>query len=145
MPTQDPKAAISLDEARHRAGLKAFPETVRSERLGGVGLEPEFFPIVYDANGRPQKRLLLSQAGGSGVLEVVDELAAVDARVGPRESLPRGPVEYPVEGGGRLTFEPGAQVEHSTAVFDSVAGVCSDVKDVLGRLRRAFDRHSVVA
>jgi len=143
MPTQDPKAAISLDEARHRAGLKAFPETVRPERLGGVGLEPEFFPIVRDAKGRPQRRLLLTQADGNGVLEVVDELAASDDHVGPRSSQLPGPVEYPVEGGGRLTFEPGAQVEHSTAVFESVASVCSDVKDILGRLRGAFGRHNV--
>ena len=49
MPTEDPKAAISLDEARHRAGLRAFPEPPREEVLGGVGLEPEFFPIVRDA------------------------------------------------------------------------------------------------
>jgi hypothetical protein len=64
MPTEDRSAAISLDEARHRAGLKAFPETARSERLGGVGLEPEFFPIIRDAKGRPQARLLLTQPDG---------------------------------------------------------------------------------
>jgi len=143
MPTQDRKHAISLDEARHRAGLKAFPATLRPERLGGIGLEPEFFPIVRDAKGRPQGRLLLTQADGNGVLEVVDELAASDDRIGARSSGPLGPVEYPVDGGGRLTFEPGAQVEHSTAVFESVASVCSDVRDILGRLRGAFGRHDV--
>jgi len=144
MPTQDRKAAISMDEARHRAGQKAFPESVRSERLGGIGLEPEFFPIVRDGKGRPLRRLLLTEADGDGVLEIVDELAASDDRVEPRSSKPPGPVEYSVGGGGRLTFEPGAQVEHSTAVFESVAAACSDVKDILGRLRGAFDRHNVV-
>jgi len=87
MPTQDRKAAISLDEARNRAGLKAFPEEVRSERLGGVGLEPEFFPIVCDARGRPQGRLLLTVPDGTGVLEVIDELAASDDRIGPRTTI----------------------------------------------------------
>jgi glutamate--cysteine ligase len=144
MPTEDRSAAISLDEARHRAGLNAFPEAGHAERLGGVGLEPEFFPIVRDAKGRPQGRLLLTLPDGTGVLEVVDELAISDDRIGPRNSRPLGPVEYPVEGGGRLTFEPGAQVEHSTAVYDSVATACSDVKDIVGRLRGAFGRHSVV-
>jgi glutamate--cysteine ligase len=52
-------------------------------------------------------------------------------------------VEYPVEGGGRLTFEPGAQVEHSTAVYESVAAACADVSDVVGRLRAAFSRRNV--
>jgi glutamate--cysteine ligase len=144
MPTQDRSAAISLDEARHRAGLKAFPETARAERLGGIGLEPEFFPIIRDTQGRPMGRLLLTQDGGDGVLEVVDDLAASDDRIGARSRQPPGPVEYPVEGGGRLTFEPGAQVEHSTAVYESVATACSDVSDVLGRLRGAFGRHDVV-
>ena len=143
MPTEDRSTAISLDEARHRAGLKAFPEAVRPEALGGVGLEPEFFPIVRDAKGRPLTRLLLTQPDGSGVLEVVDELAAADDRIGPRSSRPLGPVEYPITGGGRLTFEPGAQVEHSTATYPSVASACVDVGDVLGRLRAAFGRHNV--
>jgi glutamate--cysteine ligase len=106
-------------------------------------LEPEFFPIVRDARGRPQGRLLLTQPDATGVLEVVDELAASDDRIGPRSSRQPGPIEYPVEGGGRLTFEPGAQVEHSTAVYPSVAAACIDVGDVLGRLRAAFERHNV--
>jgi glutamate--cysteine ligase len=78
------------------------------------------------------------------VLEVVDELAASDDRIGARRSSPPATVEYPVEGGGRLTFEPGAQVEHSTAVYPSVATACADVGDIIGRLRGAFRRHSVV-
>ena len=143
MPTEDRSAALSLDEARHRAGLKAFPEAVRSGTLGGVGLEPEFFPVIRDGEGRPQGRLLLTQPDGAGVLEVIDRLAATDDRIGPRGSRPPGPVEYPVEGGGRLTFEPGAQVEHSTAVYPGVAAACVDVGDVLGRLREAFGRHNV--
>jgi glutamate--cysteine ligase len=143
MPTEDLKAAISLDEARTRAGLKAFPETVCSERLGGVGLEPEFFPVIRDGKGRPQGRLLLTQSDGNGVLEVIDRLAASDDRIAPRSRRPPGPLEYPIEGGGRLTFEPGAQVEHSTAVYPSIATACVDVGDVLGRLRAAFGRHDV--
>ena len=86
---------------------------------------------------------MLTQSNGKGVLEIVDELAATDDRIGPRSSRPPGPVEYPVEGGGRLTFEPGAQVEHSTAVYPSIATACVDVGDVLGRLRNAFGRHNV--
>jgi glutamate--cysteine ligase len=143
MPTQDHRAAITLDEARHRAGWNAFPEPGDGDRVGGVGLEPEFFPVIRDDKGRPNGRLLLTQPGGSGVLEVVDRLASTDQRIGRRTSKPPGPVEYPVEGGGRLTFEPGAQVEHSTAVYPSVASAAGDVLDVVGRLRRAFDPHDV--
>jgi glutamate--cysteine ligase len=143
MPTQNHRAAISLDEARHRAGRHAFPEPGDGDHIGGVGLEPEFFPIIRDDKGRPNGRLLLTQPDGSGVLEVVDSLASTDERIGRRTSKPPGPVEYPVEGGGRLTFEPGAQIEHSTAVYPSVASAAEDVLDVVGRLRRAFGRHDV--
>jgi glutamate--cysteine ligase len=143
MPTQDRKAAISLDEARHRAGRHAFPEPGGGDLIGGLGLEPEFFPIIRDDKGRPNGRLLLTRPEGNGVLGIIDDLAASDERIGQRSSKPPGPVEYPVEGGGRLTFEPGAQVEHSTAVYPTVASATADVLDVVGRLRRAFGRHDV--
>jgi len=143
MPTQDKRAAISLDEARHRAGLHAFPEPDDGDRIGGIGLEPEFFPIIRDDKARPAGRLLLTRPEGNGVLGIIDDLAATDDRIDRRSSRPPGPVEYPVEGGGRLTFEPGAQVEHSTAVYPSVASATADVLDVVGRLRGAFGRHDV--
>ena len=143
MPTKDPKAALSLDEARHRAGMLAFPDRGAEPRLGGVGLEPEFFPILRDSKGRPEGRLTLTDPGGSGVLEIVDELASTDERIEARHGSLPAAVEFPVEGGGRVTFEPGAQVEHSTAVFPSVASVVHDVEDVMGRLRGEFDRHGV--
>jgi len=140
MPTEDKRAAISVDEARHRAGVTAFPDRGDVARIGGVGLEPELFPIVRGREGGPAGRMLLTQPGGHGVLEIIDDFARSDDRVSARTGKPPGPIEYPVAGGGRLTFEPGAQVEHSTAVFPSVAAVVDDVTDVIGRLRRAFDR-----
>ncbi len=143
MPTQDPKAAISLDEARLRAGMTAFPEPGDAPWLGGVGLEPEFFPILRDPNGRPRGRLMLTHPDGVGVLEVIDSLARSDDRIEPRDSRPPGPVEYPLRGGGRLTFEPGGQVEHSTAVNRSVTDALADVDDIVGRLRAAYNLHEV--
>lgn len=141
MPTCDRQSAIGMDEARDRAGNLAFPPPQDEALIGGVGLEPELFPIVRDSDGRPFSRMLLSHPGGSGVLEVVDALAKTDDRIGPRTGRPPGPAEFPVGGGGRLTFEPGAQVEHSTAVFPSVATVIADVDDVLRRVRGAFRGH----
>ena len=143
MPTQDRKAAISLDEARQRAGLNAFPEPKEDGRLGGVGLEPEFFPILHDSNGRPRGRLMLTHPDGVGVLEVVDALAQSDDRIQPRDTHPPGPVEYPLPDGGRLTFEPGGQVEHSTEVHSNVADALADVEDIMGRLRLAYSLHDV--
>jgi len=143
MPTHDRKDAISMDEARTRAGFSAFPEPGEGGRLGGVGLEPEFFPIFHDSNGRPRGRLMLTHPGGAGVLEVIDVLARTDDRIQPRVSRPPGPVEYLLPDGGRLTFEPGGQVEHSTAVHPNVAEALKDVEDVMGRLRLAYSLHDV--
>lgn len=143
MPTEDRRAAISADEARHRAGRAAFPARGDVERIGGVGLEPEFFPVVRDGMGLPNGRLMLSQPDGAGVLEIIDAMAEIDPRVGPRSSRPPAAVEFPLDDGGRVTFEPGAQVEHSTAVHPSVASAIDDVEDLTRRLRSAFDRNGV--
>jgi glutamate--cysteine ligase len=143
MPTEDKKHAISVDEARHRAGVTAFPDRGNVPRIGGVGLEPELFPIVRDPQGRPAGRALLNLPGGCGVVEIIDELARTDDRIEARISGPKGAMEYPVEGGGRLTFEPGGQVEHSTAVYPCVRAAVADVADVLGRVRGAFDRWNI--
>ena len=143
MPTADHREAISLDEARRQAGLLAFPVPGDVTRLGGVGLEPELFPIITDTSGVPQGRLHLTCPGGRGVVEIIDDLADEDPRIGARVGRPPGPVEYPVDDGGRLTFEPGGQVEHSTAVYPGVGAAIDDVKDVIGRLRTAFADHQV--
>ncbi|MFV2071584.1 MAG: glutamate-cysteine ligase family protein [Thermoanaerobaculales bacterium] len=143
MPTEDHREAISLDEARRRAGFLAFPVPGDANRLGGIGLEPELFPIITDQSGAPLRRLQLSDPGGGGVIEIVDGLAVADPRIGARVGRLPGPVEFPVEGGGRLTFEPGGQVEHSTAVYPGVGAAVEDVKDVIGRLRVAFGKHQV--
>ena len=144
MPTENRRSAISLDEARDRAGRLAFPEPSHDDRLGGVGLEPEFFPIIVGASGSPIGRLHLSCPGGWGVLEIIDDLVAEDSRFAMRRGRPLGAVEYPVAGGGRLTFEPGGQVEHSTAVYPGVGAAVADVEDVVERLRGAFAQHDVV-
>jgi glutamate--cysteine ligase len=143
MPTNDRRLAISIDEARQRAGLKAFPKASGGALLGGVGLEPEFFPIAVSASGQPHERVLLTRPKGLGVIQVIDELAATSSTVRPRIGRPPHAFFYPLDNGGRLTFEPGAQIEHSTKVHTSAAAALTDVDEVLRRLRRAFTARSV--
>ena len=144
MPTHDPKRALTLDAALYRAGMSAFPERSEAPRIGGVGLEPEFFPIFRDAAGRPTGRVPLKGLDGYGVLETVDGMAATAPVLGPRRGGPVGPWEYPLSDGGRLTFEPGAQVEHSTAVYTTVSSSLEDVSRVVELLRAAFRPHGAV-
>lgn len=143
MPTTDQRQRLSLDEALHRAGLMAFPDAENRECLGGVGLEPELFPILTDDTGAARGRLRLTQPDSYGVIEICDELAQTDSRVARRVGNPPGHTEYPIDDGGRLTFEPGAQVEHSTAVYPGVGQAIADVEDVVRRLRGGFGRYGV--
>jgi glutamate--cysteine ligase len=143
MPTTDRGRALSLDEAREHAGLLAFPDPGPAPKLGGIGLEPEFFPVRRGRDGRPAGRLLLTDPVGGGVYQIVDELMAADERFTSRRTLPFGALEYLIDSGGRLTFEPGAQVEFSTAVYESVTQAMVDIDDVVARLRSAFTEHSV--
>jgi glutamate--cysteine ligase len=146
MPTSEPKSAITADRARFRAGDVAFPALTDSTPIGRVGLEPEYFPIFRDQDGRPAGRVPLQNPAAPGVLDVLDEMACDEAEFGSRRGGPVGPWEYRLADGGRITFEPGAQVEHSTAVYPSAAIALGDVQRVLGCLRSAFlDRGAVLA
>ncbi len=144
MPTPDPKSAITTDRAWSRAGEIAFPAPTSSNPAGRIGLEPEFFPIFRDRDGRPAGRVPLQDPAAPGVLDVLDAMACEDAEFGNRRGGPVGPWEYRLADGGRITFEPGAQVEHSTAVYPNPAIALREVQRVLDCLRAAFRDHGAV-
>ncbi len=138
MPTKNQSYALTEDEARHRAGLSAFPEPGDSAMQVGVGLEPELFPILVGPSGEPRERLVLTRPNGIGVVQIVDALAYGSGEILPRVGRPPHAFYYPLTNGGRLTFEPGAQVEHSTAVQPSAAAALADVAHTIGTLRAGF-------
>jgi len=144
VPTDDRRQVLSRDEARDRAGLHAFPERGAGPHLDRIGLEPEFFPVRRDREGRPAGRLPLRNGPAHGVLGIVDELAASTRELGSRQGGPVGPWEYPLREDGRLTFEPGGQVEHSTAIYPTIRDALDGSRRVLGLLRPAFAAHDVV-
>jgi glutamate--cysteine ligase len=144
MPTQDRREALTLDDAIRRSGERAFPNAADSARSMRVGLEPEFFPIFVDTGGRPAGRVPLRDPSGRAVLEIIDGLACGETLIGSRAGGPLGPWRYDLSDGGRLTFEPGAQVEHSTAVYPNVAAALAGVDEMLALLRPAFRPHGAV-
>ena len=144
MPTSDPESAITADRARSRAGEIAFPAPTDSASVGRIGLEPEYFPMFRDQHGRPAGRVPLQDPAAPGVLDVLDAMACEEADFGNRRGGPAGPWEYQLADGGRITFEPGAQVEHSTAVYPSSAVALAEAQRVLGCLRSEFDDHGAV-
>lgn len=125
--------ALTLDEAREHIAQKSFrfdPET----EGGRVGLEPEFFPITTDAEGNPTGRLRLD--GPRGDLEIVDEVARTGSQVLPREA---GAKRFDLANGGNVTFEPGAQMEHSTRAHETAGSALADVEALLSELVPAVE------
>jgi glutamate--cysteine ligase len=137
VPTHNRKRALGRDEAVYRAGRRAFTAAGPKQCVGCVGLEPEFLPVRVGAAGGPAGRLPL-QGDDRSVMGVVDGLAGRSSRVIRNRAPVVGPREYALAQGGRLTFEPGAQVEHSTAVRASAAEALSDVQGVHDLLQAAF-------
>jgi glutamate--cysteine ligase len=82
--------------------------------------------------------------GGRGVLEIIDDVGCSSCEILSRSGGPLGPWEYGLVTGGRLTFEPGAQVEHSTAVHPGPAPALEDVRHITGIVRAALRAEGAV-
>jgi glutamate--cysteine ligase len=142
MPTADRRAAISSDEARARAGSRGFPPQRLRSRLGKVGIESEFFPIQVGPQQQPAGRAQLE--GEGSVIEAIDLIAANSDLVGRREGPEIGPWSYKLAPGGWLTFEPGAQVECSTAAHATAAQALVETDQSLALLRQGFAARSTL-
>jgi glutamate--cysteine ligase len=136
MPTSDKQHAISLDEARHRAGRQAFANAGERDRADRIGLEQEQFAIKLGSGGFPAGRVRLH--GKDGAIATLDDLTAGVNSPWFRQVSASGLGEYRLAGGGRITFEPGAQVEHSSAVHPNLVTALDDLDQVSERMNQAF-------
>lgn len=135
MPESEPSEPVGLDQARARVAALAFPRRASHISPGQVGLEPEIFAFRAEVGRKPQR---LPLAGPGSVLEVIDEMVAggeLEARLEPGAA----PV-YTLPNGGRLTFEPAAQIEHSTAIFPTAAAALDDVESTARELDEGFSK-----
>lgn len=144
MPTCDQTTAVTVEEARERVRVTCFTPMRGEVPVGHVGVEPELFPIRVNASGEPVERLMLY--GPGGVLEAMDALAKAQSDWIGQRCEGSGSPSYRLANGGRITFEPGGQVEHSTAPHRCAASAAEDVEDTSTRLRLAFaDARAVLA
>ena len=135
--TDDPNPSLTSV-----AGVEAWIEESvwhETDRPDRFGVEAEAFPIIVD-HGRPRGRIRLRE-GSPSVLSVLDEVAATHPAVIER-SMEK--LVYPTSSGGRITFEPGAQIEHATAPGDTVLEVVSELEEVWDLMRAGFWSYQVL-
>jgi glutamate--cysteine ligase len=119
----DLSGSFGLDEARAHIARTVFEERLGGEEVGSIGLEPEYLVFRLDESGRPTERLPLE--GESSVLGALERCVGHGTEL--QLGVPGPPPVYELANGGRVTFEPGAQVEHSTAVHRTAAEAMEDV------------------
>jgi len=134
MSTADQQGVLGLDEARSHIARTVFADRLGGPEVGQVGLEPEYLTMQLDADGAPEGRLKLE--GERSVLHALERLAGSGDTL--RLDHPGPPPVYLLQNGGRLTFEPGAQVEHSTAIHSTAAAAMEDVDEVAKLLLRTL-------
>lgn len=134
MSTREGETAVTLDEARSRIVELCFAPDESGPSPGYVGLEPEFFVLLPDEGGRPRARMPLE--GEEGVLAVLDARAAGERAPWTRRA--NDPPSYALAQGGAITFEPGAQVEHSSAVHPSAALALEDAEHTAQELAQCL-------
>jgi len=135
MPESDLSEPVGLDQARARVAATAFPRRASHFSPGQVGLEPEIFAFRTKVGGPPSR---LPLAGPGSVLETIDEMVSggeLEARLEPGAAP-----AYALPNGGRLTFEPAGQIEHSTAIFPTAATALDDVEATAHLLEDGFSK-----
>lgn len=125
---------VDIDQVREQIGALVWPQTRSPDRFG---IEVEAFP-VHIPEGSVAGRLSLH--GPKGVLDVVDDASAASTAI--RERAPES-TEFTTLSGGRVTFEPGAQVEYSAAPSDEVSALRVDLDETWDTLVEAFAHREV--
>ena len=127
-----------LDHVRHVVAEACFPHESRWSAPGRVGLEVETFPIQVGADGSPSHRVPLDH-----LTRLLDGLAGTPP-IGARHPAAGDSPIYPLVQGGALSFEPGGQLEHSSAAHLSPAAALTEVEVVSQRLAEGLQQWRVV-
>jgi glutamate--cysteine ligase len=133
------QALRDLDHVRQVVAEACFPTGPSAPSPGRVGLEMETFPVRVLADGTPIGRVPLDLL--AGLLD--PEPGSASSTPGCRREPGAAPL-FRLDGGGSLNFEPGGQLEHSTAIHSSAEGALAELDLVSRMLAERLRRHGVV-
>ncbi len=127
MPTHDRSRALRADQVADVVAGEAFPDWVDAVPPDRVGLEAEFLPVQL---GPPSRRLTIDETSALAA----DALAAIGFVPDTDYGGFRG------RDGTRITFEPGGQLEVSTACMDDITSATGLLDQVATTIAGALAR-----
>jgi glutamate--cysteine ligase len=131
------QALHDLDHVRRVVAETCFPIEPTAPVPGRVGLEIETFPVRVLADGTPLERVPIEP-----LTDLIDHPASL-SRSGWLHEPSAAPL-FRLTGGGSLNFEPGGQLEHSTAIHDDAAGALAELDWVACTVDEILDGEDVV-
>ncbi|HEY0527200.1 MAG TPA: glutamate-cysteine ligase family protein [Gemmatimonadaceae bacterium] len=123
---------MSLTESDLRAGIKKLFEPKRSEAPGAVGAELELIPV--DASS--SSRILASPPKKSRTVGVLHALS--EARSWTERAYEGDPPSWTLPDGACISFEPGGQIEISSAPHPTASATISSVSDLVTGIANAM-------
>ena len=104
----------------------------KSDRRDLIGIEIEALPVLAH-HGSPNRLPLHGPWGAAGLVErYLPRLTPTDG------SSVASPLVFTTPGGGRVTFEPGAQIELSSTAHSDAASLQSEISDDWDTIRAIF-------
>ena len=132
------QALRDLDHVRQVVAETCFRTEPSAPVPGRVGLEVESFPVRVLTDGTPGGRVPLDL-----LADLLHPESGASSVPGCRRSDGATPL-FRLDGGGSLNFEPGGQLEHSTAIHAGAAGALAEIDLVARALTPLLRRHGMV-
>jgi len=125
------EARLDRDALADDLRQRIFPSPSATGHVPRIGAEVEVIPV--DATTR---RPIPLEGGGRTTLSILQEAGAA-AGWRARRSAKANVPEIELPGGGRITFEPGGQIEISSAPNVSLSDLVADLRATVGTIAAA--------
>ena len=123
-----------MDPFVEQLRCEAFHLDAAPTAVERIGVEVELIP-VDEETGRAAPIESDEVPSTQPVLTALGRRLGWEARVSAKAGVP----EFRTPAGGRLTFEPGGQIEYAAPPNESVSGLVDDARSVVGAMAEAMD------